>query len=118
MRTKKYILNKLFTVLVLLVIIMIFTLLTNPESVPLPLLILPFLLLGFVLYLLAMIVMAVVGKANSASARLTSISIASFGVLILLLQSLNQLTWKDGMISIVFAVFFWLYIWRADFLRK
>jgi hypothetical protein len=119
MKTRNQLLNKLYITLLLTGCFIGFVVSTNPNKVALPLLIVPFVLLGFVLYQLVSVVLlfSKVQK-NSYLGRIIALSIASLGVGLLLLQSLHQLTWRDSLLTGVFAVLFWLYIWRADFLHK
>lgn len=118
MKTKNTILNKLFVIFGLCLTLLIFILLTNPDSIALPLLVVPFGLIGLIVYKLSDLILMIIGKTEKRVKKILSISVSSFVVVILLLQSLNQLTWKDCLITFVFAVFFWLYVWRADFLHK
>lgn len=90
---------------------------TNPDSIPLALLIIPFGLLWLTVYQSIKLLLNLVTVEQSVE-KLVSASVASFVVVLLLLQSLDQLTWKDALLTVIFAVLFWLYIWRADFLHK
>jgi hypothetical protein len=90
---------------------------TNPDRLPLYFLILPFVLIGCVVYLLVSIAVTVTGRRLRGGAKLLPISLAFFVVLTLLLESLHQLTWKDTLIALSFIGLFWLYVWRADFLK-
>ncbi len=92
---------------------------TTPGKVSLALLLIPFGLIGVVLFELSYV------AANLArptpSLVLHRILPASFSlgvVTLLLLQSLNQLTWKDGLILFMLSLLFLVYLWRADFLSK
>ncbi len=119
MSAKNLFLNKLFVITSVTGCFMGFVLVTDPNTVALPLLIVPFMLLGLIFYQLVAAVL-ILGKKqkNSYLSKIIALSIASFGVVLLLLQSLNQLTWRDSLLTGIFAVLFWLYIWRADFLHK
>ena len=94
-------------------------LVTDPNTVILPFLILPFVLVGIIFYqIISEIFLVASRQKNSHSGKIIALSITSLGVGLLLLQSLNQLTWKDGLLTCLLAVLFWLYIRRADFLHK
>lgn len=118
MKTKSTILNKLFVIIGICLVLLVFILLTNPDSIALPLLIIPFGLVGLAIYKLFDLVLIMIGKTEKRPRRILSISVSSFVVVLLLLQSLNQLTWKDCLITLIFAIVFWLYVWRADFLHR
>lgn len=119
MTLKKQLLNKILFTLVAIALFVAFTIFTNPYSVALPLLIVPFALLGFVIYQLtsAMLLLKKRDQGDSYH-EIISISVAFLAVSLLLLKSLHQLTWKDSLLVSVFGVLFWLYISKADFLRK
>ena len=57
-------------------------------------------------------------RRDGISGKLLALSIATLVVLLLLLQSLDQLTLRDGLLTTIFVAMFWIYIWRADFLHK
>lgn len=119
MKTRNQLLNKLFLTLLLTGCFVLFIGATNPDNVPLPLLIVPFILLGFILYqLVCSVFLLIKGRQNTSSIRIVASSIACLAVGLLLLQSLHQLTWRDSLLGAVFAILFWLYVWRADFLKK
>ncbi len=119
MKTRNHLLNKIFTILLVVACFTGFVLATNPNSVALPLLIVPFILLGIILYQLVFAVLFVImSHKNNYLRKIISLSVASLGVGLLLLQSLDQLTLKDSLLAFIFAILFWVYIWRADFLHK
>lgn len=117
MTSKKYILNKLFLICGLALVMLIFMLTTNPDSIPLALLIIPFGLLWLIVFQITKLILRIF-MVDQSIEKLVATSVASFAVLLLLLQSLDQLTWKDALLTVVFAVLFWLYVWRADFLHR
>lgn len=113
------ILSKTLPLLLVLGVFLVFTTATNPNTVSLPLLILPFLFIGYILYKTIQLARYFMGKqGGNHSGKLIALSIAMLGVLLLLLQSLNQLSWRDGLLACVFVAMFWFYVWRADFLHK
>ena len=76
-----------FLVLVLLLIS------TSPYKLPLVLLVLPSVVLGVVVFFASRLIQAVVSQGR---ALLVPIAISVYVVLLSLLTSLQQLTWKDG----------------------
>ncbi len=92
---------------------------TSPNTIPLPLLIVPFIIIGFFIYFLIKAMLYSTNKRRDGiPGKLLALSIATLVVLLLLLQSLDQLTLRDGLLTTIFAAMFWIYIWRADFLHK
>lgn len=119
MNFRKTILNKLLIILFLAGCFVGFLLLTDPNKVALPLLMVPFALLGVIFYQTLLLVSLLARRQKSSYlGKIIALSVATLGVGLLLLQSLNQLTWRDGLLAVLFAGLFWLYIWRADFLRS
>lgn len=118
MKLKNQILNKFFLILLLTGVFVGFLLMTDPNEVALALLVVPFVFLGVLFYQLASVVLLLTKThKNSYFGKIVALSTATVAVGLLLLQSLNQLTWRDGFLTVLFTGLFWLYIWRADFLR-
>lgn len=112
-------LNKLFFTLILVIALGLLLILTNPNGVPLPVLIVPFLIIGGVIYITARLILdSRIGHMPPRAARLFALSLAFLGVALLLLRSLHQLTLKDTLLVCGFTLAFWAYVWRADFLHK
>jgi len=112
-------LNKLFQGFVLVATLMSMLLYTDPNNIPLPLLVVPFLLIGLIVHgVTKLIIDRLALKSKSFAVRLLPISLAFMIVSMLLLRSLHQLTLKDSVLVCGFTVAFWLYVWRADFLHK
>lgn len=102
-----------------LLLCVVFLALSNPSRVSLALLLVPFVLFGlFVHELLYLLLVDVGGRRTFAYRRIVPGSGAFLVVVALLLQSLNQLGFKDILIISVLVIVFWLYLWRADFLNK
>ncbi|MES2971880.1 MAG: hypothetical protein V4702_06185 [Patescibacteria group bacterium] len=119
MKIKSALLNKLILVIGGLLVLCVFVLLTDPRTVALPLLIVPFILIGIILYqAIALLFVYKFTRRNRMLAKLIPISVALIGVSLLLLQSLHQLTWRDTILVITFTLLLWLYVGRADFLKK
>lgn len=92
---------------------------TDPGKGSLALLLVPFMLLGaFVYHLTYLVIVTTFHKTTKLYQRVVPITVSFVTVIVLLLQSLNQLGVKDGLILLVLIVVFWLYLWRADFLNK
>ena len=118
-KISRYILNKLLLSLLTAASLLLLTLFTNPNSVALPVLIAPFIIIGFLMYQITQIVLTKKHSFSSQLARqLFALSVAGLFVALMLLRSLHQLTIKDGLLVCGFAIVFWLYMWRADFLHK
>lgn len=117
MRFTNPILNKVFLLLFLTGVLLTILLTTDPNKMPLVLIIVPFLLAGLVLYhLTKLLLLHKRGKSKSFSYNILPLSVAFLGVCLLLLSSLHQLTWKDTLLVAVFTVMLWIYLSRADFL--
>ncbi len=117
MRTKKYILNTLFLIFATTGVLTAFLLLTDPKKVALPLLILPFTLIEFIIYKAAMLALKS-PRRSPYMTKIISIGLALIMIGILVLSSLGQLTWRDLSLMALFIVLFFLYLGRADFLKK
>lgn len=99
--------------------LLVFITLTNPNHITLPLLITPFMMIGIVLYQLASLLMHYFQPgSNKLLVKSVPVSAAFIGVCLILLSSLHQLTWKDSFLVSGFALLFWLYMLRSDFLQK
>lgn len=106
----------IFTVL-FLVFVFLFT---NPNNVPLVLLIIPFILIGIIVYILSKLLIDLTSNHVQSRAvyyKLAPLSLSFAVVAILLLASLGQLTLKDGILVLGFSLLFLIYIVRVDFLR-
>lgn len=112
-------LNKLFLTLAFIAILLAILLYTDPTRIPLPLLVLPFLLVGLIVNgLMGLLLDKLAIKVKPFVLRFMPISMAFMVVAMLLLRSLHQLTLNDSLLVCGFTAAFWLYVWRADFLRK
>jgi hypothetical protein len=118
MDTKHRKLNKIFLIVTGVLSLLLLLFLTDPNKLPLPFLIVPFLLLGFIIYhSVRLILILRAGDRHIFTSRLIPLSLAFFTTALFLLESLNQLTWKDTLLVGAFSIMFWLYVWRADFLK-
>lgn len=110
--------QKLTGLLLIWVSLPTFLLLTNPEDLPLLLLVVPFLILAAVLYLTARLGFSVLfGGLSEKRLRLLALLIAVFPTLLLILASIDQLTVRDAAIvsGLLLALIF--YLRRVDFLK-
>ena len=118
MKLKHAKLNKIIIILLETGVLALFLMFTNPNKVALPFLIVPFLLMGLIVYQIAQLVISLfVTSPTSVTSRLIPVSIAFVLLVISLLESLHQLTWKDSLLVIAFTMLFWIYLARADFLK-
>ena len=118
MKTSRPKLNKILVILGLTGVLGLFLLLTNPEHIALPLLIVPFVLIGIIIYQLARLGVGIfASNKTGVTSRLVPVSVAFIAVVFALLESLHQLTWKDSLLVAIFTVLFWVYLSRADFLK-
>lgn len=92
-------------------------LVTNPDSSPLIILLLPFLLLFIVLYnaLIFLIGLIVPGEVSHKHTRMAAIILGFEPVLLLLLASINQLTVRDAILSLLLISGFAWYVNRSVF---
>ena len=93
---------------------------TNPERLPLPLLLVPFLLffagLFVAIYFLGSRVSLLKGLEKRRQFAVSAL-LAAIPLLLLVFQSLHQLTIRDVLISLGLVIATAFYISRADFLR-
>lgn len=91
---------------------------TNPTRTSLILLLIPFVLFALSLYCLGYAILSkVFGVHSIRLRRLIAGVVSAVSVVVLLLRSLNQLTFRDGLILLVLVGLFGLYLRRADFLN-
>ena len=84
------------------VLLAILLMTTNPESMPLPVIIIPFIVIFICLFLTIDLVAGhLLKNINTKSRVRISIILAIFPVLIMVLQSINQLTLRDVAISLL-----------------
>lgn len=95
------------------IILGIFLLLTDPYDIPLPLLVVPFVLLGFGIFRLLSFVLARLTKLSVARIRLLAGLITSLVELLVLLQSIRQLSLKDFFLLVALLVGLTFYLRRV-----
>jgi hypothetical protein len=95
----------------------LFFTLTDPEKIPLPLLVLPFLWLFAVVFLSTKLILRY--KANATNKQITIVAslLASLMVLLFVFQSIHQLTIRDVLISLAIIGIAAVYLLRADFIQ-
>ncbi len=103
-----------------LFILTLVLLFTEPSKVPLALLLLPFICLGLSIYSICSILLTRLIRAErlSPTQRIMPAIVSLIIVIILLLQSVSQFTWKDAAILAMLVAVICFYLWRADFLKK
>lgn len=110
--------QKLTTLVVLWISLPLFLMLTNPETLPLPFLLVPFLLLGFSLYKTAGLGFRVVFKERQKRRlRILAVIAAFLPTLLLILSSIGQLTIRDTSIVLGLLALLTFYLRRIDFLK-
>lgn len=95
----------------------LFFMLTDPEKIPLPLLILPFLWLFVVVFLSTKLVLQHRTKATKKQTLIVSSLLACLLVLLFVFQSIHQLTIRDVLISLAIIGIAAVYLLRADFIQ-
>lgn len=97
----------------------LFLLLTNPETIALPLLIVPFVLLAISLYITSVFCLDALPKDISKKRTIViSLAIALLPTLLLVLASIRQLTIRDLIIVIGLLVLLVFYMRRIDFMTS
>ena len=95
----------------------LFIVLTNPQNLPLPLLVLPFLWLFTVLFVTTSILVRRRKTVTKRQAVITAGIVASIPVLLAIFQSIHQLSIKDVLLSTGLVLLAAWYVLRADFIR-
>lgn len=88
----------------------IFLMATDPYDIPLPLLVVPFVLLGFGIFKVVVAAAGTLTKLSKARIRLIAGLITSLLLLVVLLQSIRQLSLKDFflLLALLFGLTFYL----------
>ena len=105
--------KNLFLLTGLILFLLLFLLFTSPSRLPLPLLIVPFLLLFAVVF--STVIILSKGGFNRKNAARASL-LAAIPLLLVVLQSLHQLTVKDLLITAGLTVVASYYLSKVDFL--
>jgi hypothetical protein len=100
----------------LLIAVILFILLTSPKTVPLALLAFPFFAIYVAIFLLIKLVMTR-KSSSSKTIVITSGLIAAFPALLVIFQSIHQLTIKDVLIVFALVCVVAFYLARADFIE-
>lgn len=110
--------QKLIIILAIWISLPVFLLITNPETLPLPLLLVPFLLLAISLYKTAELGYGVMFKRLSKyRIRVLAAISAALPTLVIILASIGQLTIRDLAIIGGLLAFLTFYLRRIDFIR-
>jgi hypothetical protein len=111
--------QKLTGLILLWVSLPAFLLITNPETSPLPLLIVPFILLATALYKSAEIILRLsFNRASDQRTKITAAVVALLPTLLLILASIRQLTIRDTAIVGGLLLLLVFYMRRLDFLGR
>ena len=113
-------LKNIFLLLALYASLPLFLMSTNPERLPLPLLLVPFLLLFLVIFLTVLLIgkrTPILKGMQRRRQYAVAALIAAIPMLLAVFQSLHQLNGRDILIAIGLAAAVSFYIARADFLR-
>lgn len=110
--------NKKLTSISVLTVLLVFLLLsTSPDSLPLPLVITPFILIFAILYLFTRLLLdGYAPNLGTRAKRGLSLIIAALPVLLLILQSISQLTARDLLITLGLILLLLFYFRKIDFL--
>jgi hypothetical protein len=90
---------------------------TNPRSLPLALLVAPFVILATALYLTISLILRMMWPRLSRPKRLFySACLAGLPTFLLILNSVNQLTWRDVLLVVILTLFLFFYgsRWQAS----
>lgn len=90
---------------------------SDPEHVPLPLLVVPFVLFGILVYQGSKLFVGRYLSRRTRAAKIVPYAMSVLVSLLLILASLHQLTWRDGILTLLFSSILLFYVWRADFLK-
>lgn len=102
------------TIIVLLTLLLF---MTNPDTLPLPMLTVPFILLFFGFYLcLQLLLEHIAPNLGQRKRKGLSLAVAVLPVLLLVLKSIGQLTPRDFFITVGLFTFLLFYFRKADFL--
>ena len=95
----------------------IFFMSTNPESLPLPLLVLPFIWLFAVLFTATWLLLSASESIQRKKAVMIAGCVASIPVLLAVFQSIHQLSVRDVLLSVGLVLLAAVYMLRADFIK-
>ena len=110
--------QKLISLLILWVSLPIFLLITNPERLPLPLLVVPFVIFGAALMTTAYTALGILpGDLPRRRRKVVSVIVAVLPTLLIVLASIRQLTIRDTAIVIGLLIALVFYLRRIDFLK-
>lgn len=114
MKTKTHSIAMVFSYLILIVILLT----TNPDNMPLPVITIPFIVIFLCLFLTAdLIARYIFSNLKPKSRTKISMVLAVFPVLLIILQSINQLTVKDLIITVGLFLLLVFYFKKVDFIR-
>ncbi|MCA9332370.1 hypothetical protein KDA00_00685 [Candidatus Saccharibacteria bacterium] len=113
-------LSRIRKTLVLIIVIAslpLFLLMTNPEHLPLIFLLTPIALVFLIFYKSSMMLIGLYkSNTNVTKQRTMSSLLAALPTLLIVLQSIQQLTYKDVIIVIFLWLMLWWYLLKIDFI--
>ena len=95
----------------------VFLLNTDPQKLPLPLLVLPFVWLFSVIFISTLLVLSKRPSVTKKQRVMVAGIVASIPVLLIIFQSIHQLSLKDVLLSVSLVLLAAFYMLRADFIR-
>jgi hypothetical protein len=116
-QTPKRKLARISTFFVIYAVGPLFFMLTDPDKIPLPLLILPFLWLFAIVFLSCKLILQYRTRATKKQILIASSLLACLVVLLFVFQSIHQLTIRDLLISFAIIGIAGVYLLRADFIN-
>lgn len=105
--------NKFSPIIVPLALLVLFTILTDPYKLPLALLVIPFILVAALVYQTLKLLLRRT-PLSSRKARLTSVIVTCLVLLLVLLQSIRQLSLKDFLILAALTIGIMFYLRHID----
>lgn len=104
-------------ILLLILILFVFLLTTDPNKISLPLVLIPYILASIIIYRLSALILGRIyaDSVNRPKIKLYSLLIAIISINFALLKSIGQLTVQDGLISLSIIIVASLYINKFSF---
>lgn len=110
--------KQLIHILVLASILVVFLLSTNPNNISLLLILVPYVIIAIIVYKVVLLVLGLLRlTTNPAKNRLYATIVTVIITNLLLLKSIGQLNFQDGLISLSIILLSSLYISRFSFSR-
>ncbi len=108
--------KKLIILVLVWVSLLLWLSLTDPRKLPIVLLMVPFVLLFAAIFLtVSLVISRFIPKVSSVKRRTVASSVAGLPCFLLVLSSVNQLTWRDVALIAFLSIFLLFYASRARF---